>query len=295
MLKRTIYFSKPARLSLKDQQLVYKPAEGDVKTLPVEDLGFIVLEDQQISVSLPLLNALNDNNAAVILCNDKHMPSAMLLNLDGNSVQTELFSNQISASEPLKKNIWKQTIEAKIRNQAALLEKTGKQSSDILTFSKNVKSGDSTNREGAAARLYWPRLFGPGFIRDRYGSPPNMLLNYGYIVLRAAVARALTGSGLLPTLGIFHHNKYNSFCLADDIMEPYRPFVDNYVLKIYCETPDICIIDKEDKLKLLEVLTTDVRINTKMRPLMVALSQTTASLARCYALETRRIQYPEFP
>ena len=295
MLKRSIYFSKPARLNLKDQQLVYKPAEGDMKTLPIEDLGFVVLEDQQISVSLPLLNALNDNNVSVIICNDKHMPSAMLLNLDGNSIQTELFSNQITASEPLKKNIWKHTVKAKIKNQAALLEKTGIQSVDILSLSEKVRSGDSTNLEGTAARLYWPRLFGPDFIRDRYGSPPNMLLNYGYIVLRAAVARALTGSGLLPTLGIFHHNKYNSFCLADDIMEPYRPFVDNYVHKIYNEDPDKCIIDKDDKLRLLEVLTTDVMINNKMRPLMVALSQTSASLARCFAQETRRVQYPGFP
>ena len=295
MLKRTIYFSKPARLSLKDQQMVYKPSEGDVKTLPIEDLGFVVLEDQQISVSLPLLNALNDNNVAVIFCDEKHMPSSMLLNLDGHSVQTELFSNQISASEPLKKNIWKQTVEAKIRNQAALLEKYGLVSADLMSLSRNVRSGDSTNREGAAARLYWPRLFGPGFIRERYGRPPNMLLNYGYIVLRAAVARALTGSGLLPTLGIFHHNKYNSFCLADDIMEPFRPFVDNYVCKMYVNDENKSIVEKEDKLKLLEVLTADVMINKKLRPLMVALSQTTASLARCFALETRKVQFPVFP
>jgi CRISP-associated protein Cas1 len=295
MLKRTIYFSKPARLSLKDQQVVYKLAEGDIRTLPIEDIGFVVLEDQQISISLPLLNALNDNNVAVILCNDKHMPSAMLLNLDGHSVQTELFSKQITASEPLKKKIWKQTIEAKIKNQAEFLNKVGCKSDDILSLSRNVNSGDSTNREGAAARLYWSRLFGTDFVRDRYGSPPNMLLNYGYIILRASVARALTGSGLLPTLGIFHHNKYNSFCLADDIMEPYRPFVDNYVHKIYYEDQGRCIIDKDIKLRLLEVLTADVMINKKMRPLMVALSQTTASLARCFAQETRRVQYPEFP
>ena len=274
---------------------MYKPSEGEVKTLPIEDLGFVVLEDQQISISLPLLNALNDNNVAVIVCNDKHMPSAMLLNLDGHSVQTELFGNQISASEPLKKNIWKQTIEAKIKNQAALLDRCGLASKDLMSLSRNVKSGDSTNREGAAARLYWPRLFGPGFIRERYGRPPNMLLNYGYIVLRAAVARSLSGSGLLPTLGIFHHNKYNSFCLADDIMEPYRPFVDNYVYGMYAGDDEKRIIEKEDKVKLLEVLTTDVMINKKLRPLMVALSQTTASLARCFALEARIVQYPGFP
>ena len=295
MLKRTIYFSKPSRLSLKDQQLVYKPVEEEEKTMSIEDLGYVILEDQQISISLPLLNALNNNNVAVILCNDKHLPSAMLLNLDGHSIQTELFSNQIRVSEPLKKNIWKQTVEAKIKNQAALLVEIGMQAADVLSLSRNVKSGDNTNRESAAARLYWPRLFGPDFIRDRYGRPPNMLLNYGYIVLRAAVARALTGSGLLPTLGIFHHNKYNSFCLADDILEPFRPFVDYHVYRMYMKDAAKSIIEKDDKLKLLEVLATDVMINNKRRPLMIALSQTTASLARCFAQETKRVQYPGFP
>lgn len=295
MIKRTLYFSKPARLSLKNRQLVYKPSEGDVKTIPVEDIGFIVLEDQQISISLPLLNALNNNNTAVIICNDKHMPSSMLLNLDGHSVQTELFNYQISASEPLKKNIWKQTVEAKIRNQAFLLKKLGEKSGDVLALSRSVKSGDTSNREGTAARIYWTRLFGNYFVRDRYGSPPNMLLNYGYIILRSAVARALSGSGLLPTLGIFHHNRYNSFCLADDIMEPYRPFVDYLVYNMFLSDSSVTVISKEQKLKLLEVLSTDVIINSNMRPLMIALSQTTASLGRCFSQESRKVLYPEFP
>ena len=294
MLKRTLYFSNPAHLHMKDNQLVYRPKEGEERTIPIEDIGFVVIESQQISLSVPVLNALIDNNAAVIICNDKHLPASMLLNLDGHSIQTELFSRQLDASEPLKKNLWKQTVEAKIKNQAALLEMLGKQANDMHILARQVKSGDSTNREGTAARLYWPRLFASGFVRDRYGSPPNMLLNYGYTILRAAMARGLIGSGLLPTLGIFHHNRYNSFCLADDIMEPYRPFVDAFVYRIFYAEPDLIELGIKEKLELLEVLSSDVVINKMMRTMMVAISQTTASLSKCFASETKKIQFPAF-
>ncbi len=294
MLKRTLYFSRPAHLHLKDNQMVYKPREGVERTIPIEDIGFVVIESHQITLSVPVLNELIGNNVAVIICNDKHLPASMLLNLDGNSIQTELFSHQFAASVPLKKNMWKQTIEAKIKNQASLLEMLGTQANDLQALARQVKSGDATNREGVAARLYWPRLFGSGFVRDRFGSPPNMLLNYGYTILRAAVARGLIGSGLLPTLGIFHHNRYNNFCLADDIMEPYRPFVDGIVYRIFHAEPDLEAVGIKEKLELLEILSSDVLINNMMRPLMVAVSQSTASLSRCFAQETKRIQYPVF-
>lgn len=296
MLKRSLFFSSPARLFLKEGQLVFRNDQSqDTRTVPVEDIGYVVLEHQQISISMPLLNALNDNNVAVVFCDAKHMPSAMLLNLDSHSVQSELFSAQINASEPLKKSLWKQTIEAKIRNQAALLMKYGKKSSDLLAFAKEVKSGDPTNREGAAARIYWKRLMGDGFERDRYGLPPNHLLNYGYIVLRAAIARGLSGSGLLPTLGIHHHNKYNSFCLADDIMEPYRPFVDRQVYEIVQKGEEIEDITTQLKLSLINTLSADVVIDKMRRPLMVAVSSTTASLARCFSGQQRNILYPQLP
>jgi CRISPR-associated protein Cas1 len=294
MLKRTIYLSNPARLSVKDGQMIYKPAEGEIKTVPIEDLGFVVIENMQITATIPLLNALNENNVAVIFCNEKHLPASMLLNLDGHSIQTELFTQQINASLPLKKNLWKQTIEAKIRNQASLLQKLGKEEKGLIAISRSIKSGDPDNREGMAARIYWNQLFGRDFTRDRFGESPNMLLNYGYTILRAAIARGLTGSGLLPTLGIFHHNRYNSYCLADDIMEPFRPFVDLYVFEIHSRNPDLYILETEDKLKLLEVLSSDVVLNKLLRPLLVAVSYTTASLARCFSGETNKILYPEF-
>lgn len=322
MLKRTLFFSNPYRLSLKDRQLVVTPINNQmycavetpyqgvsnadktgnlhketpklgVSTVPVEDIACVVLEHNQIQISLPVLDFLNENNVAILFCNNKHMPSSMLLNLDGHHLQGELFRHQMAASEPLKKNLWKQTIEAKIRNQAAVLDYVGKQGARVRTYATQVKSGDVDNREGAAAREYWRTLFGEDFIRDRYGLPPNNLLNYGYIILRAAVARALAGSGMLATLGIHHHNRYNAFCLADDIMEPYRAYVDMHVYQLWESDPDCAELTTEHKAYLLQMLTCDVHIGKHTRPLMVALSQTTASLARCFSGETKKIVYPK--
>jgi CRISPR-associated protein Cas1 len=295
MLKRTIFLSNPYRLSLKNRQLVISEKSGmPVKTAPIEDIGFVVLEHPQISVTMKLVEQLNENNVAVVFCDSKHMPSSMLLPLDAHHIQNELFRAQINASEPLKKNLWKQTIEAKIRNQARLLEKQGMQGLQLNNLAKTVKSGDSDNREGFAARLYWNALFGKAFIRDRYGEPPNMYLNYGYILLRSAVARALAGSGLLATLGIHHRNRYNAFCLADDIMEPYRPWVDEIVIYLEQKWPGQMMLEKEQKAELLQLMAADVKIGENNRPLMVALSQTTASLARCFTGETRKITFPVF-
>lgn len=295
MLKRTLFFSSPYYLSLKDCQLVAQSKDQLTnKTIPVEDIGFIVLDHPQISFSMKLVEQLNANNVSLVFCDSKHMPSSMLLNLESHSLQSELFRAQINASEPLKKNLWKQTIEAKIRNQAAHLEKQGHKAHELRAYAKSVKSGDLENREGLAARIYWSRLIGQGFYRDRYGDPPNHLLNYGYILLRSAVARALVGSGLLPTLGIHHHNKYNAFCLADDIMEPYRPFVDQLALAVYGDYPDELFLNKEMKARMLSLMAGDVWLDGTKRPLMVALSQTTASLGRCFNGENRKVVYPQF-
>lgn len=292
MLKRTVFFTNPCRLSVKDKQMVVKPKDEDSTTIPIEDLGFVLLEHQQISISLPLLDELAMQNVAVIFCNQKHMPHTMLFPLEGNHLQSELFRQQIQATEPLKKQLWKQTVEAKIINQAQLLKSLGKAGDDIMVLAGQVKTNDHTGREGAAAKIYWKRLLGEDFYRERYGPPPNHLLNYGYIVLRAAVARAITGSGLLPTFGIHHHNKYNAYCLADDIMEPYRPFVDAVVYELDEKYPGLDTLEKEIKAELLQVLTTDVHFTKVTRPLMVGLSQTTASLAKCFGEQQRKIEYP---
>lgn len=292
MLKRTLFFGKPSRLSIKDKQLIIESKEnGAIYKVPIEDIGYAVIENQQISFSVPLLQELMTNNVAVIFCDSSHMPNSMLLNLDGHHLQNEMFRFQINATEPLKKNLWKQTIEAKIRNQAVLLYKLGKNGNLLKPFYSNVKSGDTDNREGVAARIYWSEMYGSEFTRDRYGTCPNNLLNYAYIVLRAAVARALTGSGLLPTLGLFHHNRYNAFCLADDIMEPYRPFADEVIFKLFREGQQQ--LTTEVKAEILKILANDVCFENTIRPLMVGLSQTTASLSRCFTGEQKKIVYPE--
>lgn len=235
------------------------------KSIPIEDIGFVILEHQQTNITLPLLNALSDNNVAVIFCGSNCMPNAMLMNLDSNKTQGESFRSQIEASEPLKKNLWKQTIEAKIRNQAALLCKLGKDGNKLKPFYTTVKSGDNENNEGVAARIYWNELFGRDFIRTREGGVPNNLLNYGYTLLRAGMARALMGSGLLPAIGIFHRNKYNAFPLADDIMEPYRPYVDEIVFNLYANGEHE--LTKDVKAEIVKLLFTDTHFDKITRPL----------------------------
>ena len=292
MLKRTLAFTKPYHLSLKNRQMIIKAKDesGFCTSVPVEDIGFVILENQEISITMPLLNALADNNVAVILCSDKFMPNAMFMNLDSNSTQGESFRAQLSATEPLKKNLWKQIVEAKIRNQAALLRKLDKDGDSLKPYYQNVKSGDSDNREGVAAKIYWNELFDNNFMRFRTGPSPNEMLNYGYTVLRVAVARSLTGSGLLPAIGIFHRNRYNAFPLADDIMEPYRPFVDEIVFHLYANGENS--LNKYSKSEILKLLYTDTFFENVTRPLDIGLSITTASLAKCYNGLQKKIIYP---
>lgn len=293
MLKRTLFFTNPAYISTRNAQLLVQNKEDQTeRSVPIEDIGFVVLENPQITITMPALQKLNANNVAVVCCDEKHHPSAMLLNLDSHHLQGELFRQQIDATVPLKKQLWKQTIEQKIKNQAAVLKSLNKQSGALLSYANSVQSGDSSNREGTAAREYWKRLFGNDFIRDRFGDAPNPFLNYGYIVLRAAVARALVGSGLLPTLGIHHHNRYNAFCLADDMMEPYRAYVDKAVFDLWESGVEDLILSKDVKAYLLNVLTCDVQISNLQRPLIVALSITTASLARCFSGEAKKLELP---
>ena len=257
MLKKALFFSTPFCLSLRNNQMIINTKETPEmqRSVPIEDIGFVILEHQQTNITLPLLNALSDNNVAVIFCGDNFMPNAMLMNLDSNKTQGESYRAQIEASEPLKKGLWKQIVEAKIRNQAALLNKLGKNGERLKPYYTNVKSGDSDNREGVAAKIYWGELFGEDFIRSREGVEPNNMLNYGYTLLRAAVARSLMGSGLFPAFGIFHRNRYNAFPLADDIMEPYRPYVDEIVFDLYANGERK--LTKDVKSQLLRLLFTD--------------------------------------
>lgn len=300
MIKRTLCFTHPAYLSLTNGQLIVKMTDADtgedtVKTVPIEDIGIVVLEHRQITITNAVMDALLENSSAVITCNDKHMPAGMLLPLSGNTTQSERFRCQIEASLPLKKQLWQQTVQAKIYNQAMVLANVRKtETGSMLQWAKQVKSGDSDNLEGRAAAYYWKNMFPyqEYFTREREGEAPNNMLNYGYAILRAVVARALVISGMLPTLGIHHRNKYNAYCLADDIMEPYRPYVDRLVVDITDSEPVCDTLTTAVKRKLLGIPVTEVHIGGQRSPLMVAVSQTTASLYKCYSGESRKIAYP---
>lgn len=301
MIKRTLFFGNPAYLSLRNEQLVVKLTDAQtqeevVKTVPIEDVGVVVLEDRQITITNGAMDALLKNNCAVITCNEKHMPTGLLLPLEGHTLQSERFALQIEASLPLKKQLWQQTVQAKIRNQGVLLKRLyNAENRCMMAWANDVKSGDSENLEGRAAAYYWKYMFPNDevFKRDREGEAPNNLLNYGYAILRAVVARALVASGLLPTLGIHHHNRYNAYCLADDVMEPYRPYVDEVVAEIIRSGFDCDELTTEIKKQLLVIPVREVQINGQRSPLMVAVTQTTASLAKCFSGELRKIVYPE--
>lgn len=312
MIKKTLYFGNPAYLSLRMGQIVIKLPEVESNELlpeimkkqaeitkPIEDIGVVVLDNRRITITQGLLEALLENNCAVITCDNHSLPVGLMLPLYGNSTQNERFRYQLDASQPLRKQLWQQTIKAKIENQAAVLSAcSGMPIKNMKRWADDVRSGDPDNVEGHAAAYYWRYFFNnitglENFTRNREGMAPNNLLNYGYAILRAVVARALVTSGLQPTLGIHHHNRHNAYCLADDIMEPYRPYVDELVFAIVKEQGvDNLQLTTTLKAQLLSIPTLDVVIGGKRSPLMVAATQTTASLYKCFSGELRRIAYP---
>lgn len=310
MIKKTLYFGNPAYLSLRNDQLVIKLPELEnnstlpkgfkdnlVKTIPVEDIGVLVLDNKQIHITQGLIESLLQNNVALISCDSSRMPLGLMLPLSVNTIQNERFRFQIDASVPLVKQLWQQTIQQKIRNQSVILDgATNDSHLNMIKWADRVKSGDADNMEARAAVYYWKNIFKnygiSGFVRGRDGLPPNNLLNYGYAILRAVIARSIVSTGLLPTIGIHHHNRYNAYCLADDIMEPYRPYVDKLVIEIIAKGYNYNNLTKEIKSELLTIPVIDVVIDGKRSPLMISASTTTASLYRCFSGEIRKIIYP---
>lgn len=309
MIKKTLCFSNPAYLSLRNKQLVIQIPDIEQndtipeafkkmneRTIPIEDIGVVVLDNKRITITTGAMEALLENNAAVITCDSRSMPTGLMLPLYGNTLQNERFRDQLDASVPLRKQLWQQTVRQKIANQEKVLcTNTEAETRCMQAWVDEVRSGDADNLEARAAAYYWRNLFPqiPNFVRGREGEPPNNLLNYGYAILRGVVARALVSSGLLPTIGIHHHNRYNAYCLADDIMEPYRPYVDELVIKIIRKQKDYTELTKELKAELLVIPVLDVIIEGKRSPLMIAATQTTASLYKCFSGELRKISYPQ--
>lgn len=296
MLYRTIYIGNPAYLRLKSGQMkvIYPDTDEEVGSIPIEDMGLLVIDHAQVTITHQLTLALLKGNVTIISCDPQHLPEGITLPFAGHSEYSSRVRTQLSASEPLRKQLWKQTVEAKIRNQARLLEVRHQDVTPMYKYLNEVKSGDTTNMEGIAAQYYWKTLVAPNFIRGREEEPPNLFLNFGYAILRSIIARSLVETGLLPVVGIFHKNKYNPLCLADDIMEPYRPFIDAMVMN-WCDSyPDEKELTKEFKYHILQVATLDVSIAGVTRPLIVAVKQTTSSLFKCFSGEIRTLAYPQF-
>lgn len=295
MIKRTLYFGHEVHLSTQRQQLVASYPDRQEKRVPIEDIGVVILDHHSLTLSQTLLGKLLGNNAAVITCDDHHLPHGLFLNLNGHHTQQAHFSDQLAATDAQKARLWQQTVKAKIRNQAHLLRQNGLEVENMLRWVDKVQPGDPDNFEARAAAFYWQKLFIDhltSFKRGRFEGEPNNLLNYGYAVLRAVVARSLVASGLLPTLGYFHQNQYNAYCLADDVMEPYRPFVDELVLELVRSEDDYSTLTTELKQKLLQIPVLDVTLNKQKSPLMLAVQQTTSSLHKCYAREMKQIKFP---
>lgn len=300
MIKRILCFTNSAHLSLHLKQLVVEQTQADktetIKhTIPIEDIGVVIMESLQITITQALMAALLDNNCAVITCDSHHLPAGLLLPLDNHNLQSERFREQINASEPLRKQMWQQTIVSKINSQAYVLRRQNIECRNMEMWAKSVRSGDSDNLEGRAAAYYWRNIFGDSdFVRGQFGDMPNGLLNYGYSIVRAMMARALVAAGLLPTLGIHHHSRYDAYCLADDIMEPYRAFVDLQVLDMWKRYGDVEELSPALKKELLSLATIDVQIEAHRSPMMIAMQTTANSVQRCFSGVSRKIVYPDW-
>lgn len=293
MLKRTILLENKTSVSTKNLQLVIKTDLRE-STIPAEDVGYIVIDHPQVFLSIPAMNLLIEHNAAIIVCGNNHLPNGMFLNLNSHHIQQEIFRNQMEATLPLKKKLWQQTIIEKITNQGILLERITGESNNLPFMASKVLSGDTSNMEGVAANFYWKAFFETCDLkikRERFGNFPNNFLNYGYAILRAATARALSGSGLLNTLGIHHRNKYNAYALADDIMEPFRPLVDEKVFELITMTAEQELTTAV-KAEFLKILTQTIYFKEEKSPLMVGLQKSASSLQQCFTGEKKKINFP---
>ncbi len=291
MIKRCIEISSgPAHISVSKEQLIISREGKELGRIPLEDIGVVVLHNPSITCTHVALQSFMAHKVAVVVCGKDHHPAGMLLPMEGHSIQAEIMCHQASAGEVLKRRLWRDIVRQKIRNQAMALSVVGMSPKPLDTFASKVKAGDSDNMEGRTSRLYWTRLFGKNFRRDRYGGPPNALLNYGYMVVRAALARAVCGSGLHPSFGIHHRNRYNAFALVDDLIEPLRPLVDIRVYRLWADGK--VELTKDVRAELLSALSHTVEWNGQDSPLMVAMQRYTASLRKVYTGEQKELDFP---
>ena len=296
MIRKTVEFSTPGtRLSVSLRQLVVERPDLPKATLPMEDLGVVIVDTTQATYSQAVFIELLEAGATLMVTGRDHLPVGMMLPLDAHHVQTERHRAQVEASQPVKKRSWQALVRSKISQQAHVLSRFDSDNADLHAIARRVKSGDPDNLEAQAAQRYWPRLFGKGFRRDRSAEGVNALLNYGYAVIRAATARAVVAAGLIPSLGVYHHNRTNPFCLADDLFEPYRPYVDWRVKSLVIEARggSPTLDDRQTRAALLSLFNETVLVGGRRNPLLLALHASAASLCRALTGGDRTLALPE--
>jgi CRISP-associated protein Cas1 len=296
MLRKTIEFATlGTRLSVAHRQLVVERPDMPKATLPIEDLGVVIVDDLRATYTQAVFIELLAAGATVLVTGKDHLPAGMMLPLDGHHAATERHRAQIEASEPVRKRAWQSLIMAKITQQGHVLKAYTPDDGGLAVFAKTVRSGDPDNREAQAAQRYWPRLFGKAFRRDRHAEGANAALNYGYAILRAAIARAIVAAGLIPSLGVFHKNRSNAFCLADDLLEPYRPFVDWRVKRMAMDNGDAPLVldDRPTRAALLSIFNETIVVGGRRLPLLLGMEASAASLARTLTGGDRALALPE--
>lgn len=293
MIKRIIEISKPAYIYISQTQLCVEREKECVAQISVEDLGILILDNPAIVITQAVVKVCQQNGAAVLFCDERHLPISVTLPLfDGHSLHTKVLREQLSMTLPLRKRLWQQVVKEKIEQQIVTLDKAGCNSEGLKRLVKKVKSGDSDNCEAQAARQYWQLLMGKSFRRDRFKSGANSLLNYGYSIIRAMIARAIVGTGLHPAIGLYHKNQYNGLCLADDLMEPLRPWVDWQVYEL--QKDDLKPkIDQGTKRTLLALITQDVFFDKRRMPLFVAAHSMAACLKEAHSNKDINLIYPK--
>lgn len=280
-------------LSISKEQLVIR-RETDEVTIPLVDMAVLVVAHPAVHFTQSVLSGLCKTGGVFIVCNEKRLPAGMMLPFEGHFVQTERFRAQAQASLPMQKGVWKQVVKAKVRAQGNGLLALAGDDYGLYELAKKVCSGDSTNIEAQASRIYWTSLFGKGFRRDFEAEDQNRLLNYGYAVLRGITARAICAAGLHPSLGVHHHNRYNPFCLADDLMEPFRPVVDRAVFDVAVKEGPNVPLDRTTKTVLIKVLN-DGRFNLdgENRTIFDVMARMASSLAGVFAGKRKSLVLPE--
>jgi CRISPR-associated protein Cas1 len=283
-----------ARLHVRYSQLVIGLADGSEVTTPLAELAALVISNPAVTMTQAVIAGVAENGGAVVICDHQHAPAAMMLPLQMHTTQTERLAKQAQASAPTRKRLWQQIVKAKIRAQGRLLRDLHGSDGGLLAMAERVRSGDSGHMEAQASRRYWPLLFGDGkFRRGSQGPDQNNHLNYGYAVLRALVTRAVCGAGLHPSMGLQHHNRYDTFSLASDVMEPFRPVIDRAVYEWVQEHDATEPLDKTAKAHLIGAVQRRFEWRGESRTLFDLAAQTASGIARVFMGDGKEVEIPE--